>query len=226
MIRSKPLISVIMSVYNSEEYLRESINSILNQTYSNIEFIIVNDGSTDKSIDILKEYQKKDKRVLIINQKNKGLTKSLNIAIKLSSGSIIARQDADDISLIYRFEKQVYFINEKKYDLCCSRTILLPEKRISPILSYYLPTRILIYFKNPFIHGTFMIKRSGLQRVNCYDETFYFAQDFKLIHDFYKNNLKIKYLKEPLYVSRKPTSSISVLKKKDQNLSAKRLTII
>ena len=106
------LVSVIMSNYNTpEEYLRESIESILNQTYSHIEFIIVDDCSTDNSLNVIKSY-KDDRIVLIENTENLGLTKSLNKALKQAKGEFVARMDADDISLPTRFEKQVAFLKQ------------------------------------------------------------------------------------------------------------------
>ena len=96
---NNPLVSVVMSVYNSEKYLKEAIESILNQTYTNFEFIIVNDGSTDSSLDIIQEYMKKDERIVLISRDNKGLPYSLNEGIEKAKGKYIARMDADDISL-------------------------------------------------------------------------------------------------------------------------------
>lgn len=117
------LISVVMSNYNTpEEYLREAIESILNQTYSDFEFIIVDDCSTDNSLEIIESYR--DPRIVIIkNEKNLGLTKSLNRAIKSAKGEFIARMDADDISMLERFEKQVEFMkNNPSVIVCGSQT--------------------------------------------------------------------------------------------------------
>ena len=90
------LISVVMPVYNGEKYLREAIDSILAQTLIDFEFIIINDGSTDNSKSIIESYD--DKRIIYIEQENKGLSKSLNIGISLSNGEFIARMDQDDVS--------------------------------------------------------------------------------------------------------------------------------
>ena len=92
------LISVVMSVYNGDKYLSDSIESILNQTYENFEFIIINDGSEDSSIDIINKYMNYDKRIVLINRKNRGLAYSLNEGIAKSKGEYIARMDADDWS--------------------------------------------------------------------------------------------------------------------------------
>ena len=111
-----PLISVIMSVRNSDKTIKASINSILNQSFTNFEFIIINDNSSDNTNLILKEY-KKDDRIIVLNNKEKlGLTKSLNIAAKKAKGNFLARQDDDDISHKNRFKKQIEYI--KKSNTC------------------------------------------------------------------------------------------------------------
>ena len=119
------LISVIMSVYNGEKYLVQAIDSILNQTYQNFEFIIIDDCSTDNSSHILQEYAQKDSRIKIIKkEKNigiKGFIKNLNLGISLAKGKYIARMDADDISLPERFQKQVDFL-ENNDDYIFSNT--------------------------------------------------------------------------------------------------------
>ncbi|HIP11775.1 MAG TPA: glycosyltransferase family 2 protein, partial [Arcobacter sp.] len=102
-----PMVSVLLSVYNGEKYLDEAIESILNQTYQDFEFIIINDGSTDKSLEIIEKYKKEDNRIVVISRENKGLIYSLNEGISQAKGKYIARMDADDISLATRFEEQV-----------------------------------------------------------------------------------------------------------------------
>ena len=119
------LVSVIVSAYNSEETLEESINSLINQTYENIEILIMDDFSTDKSNIILKNIEKKSKKVkLFENNKNIGLTLSLNKLIKLSNGELIARHDCDDYSDPQRISKQVSFLEERNLDACTSRAIV------------------------------------------------------------------------------------------------------
>ena len=108
-------ISVILPVYNSQEFLSQSINSILNQTYKNFELIIIDDGSTDKSKEICEYFSKKDNRIIFIDKDHEGLTISLNKALKIAKGKFIARQDADDVSLPERFEKQInWFLKMKE----------------------------------------------------------------------------------------------------------------
>lgn len=96
---NNPTISVVISVYNGEKYLSEAIESVLNQTYKDFEFIIINDGSTDNSLEIIKKYQNQDERIVLISRENKGLVSSLNEGIEKAKGKYIARMDADDICL-------------------------------------------------------------------------------------------------------------------------------
>ena len=108
MNNSKPLISVIMSAYNSEKSIGKAVESILNQDYRNFEFLVLDDCSSDNTHEIIQEYTKGDNRLKIYkNEKNIGLTKSLNILIKNSKGDYIARQDADDVSLNHRLDIQI-----------------------------------------------------------------------------------------------------------------------
>ena len=108
-----PRISVVMPAYNSEKYISEAIESILNQTFTDFEFIILNDGSTDNTAKIISEYAGKDKRIKFVNnEQNKGLVGVLNEGLDLANGEYIARMDSDDISLPMRFEKQIKYMDE------------------------------------------------------------------------------------------------------------------
>jgi glycosyltransferase involved in cell wall biosynthesis len=222
-MKSTPQISVVMSVYNGEVYLEEAIESILNQTITDFEFVIINDGSSDNSIGIIKHYATVDSRIKFVTHENIGLTKSLNIGINMSRGKYIARQDADDLSVVNRFEKQLPWLEEKKYDLCCSRAWLIDKKRVTPRIKYYFPKKLLIKISNPFIHGTYFIKKSIFDKLGGYDEEFRFAQDYKLMSDIMANGYKIKYLKEVLYKSRSPENSISVKHRLEQRNTSKEL---
>lgn len=105
---NKPEISVVMGVYNAAPYLREAIESILNQTFTNFEFIIINDGSTDESLSIIKSY--KDDRIVLIDQENRGHSIALNIGLRKAKAKYVARMDSDDRSLPDRFALQYEFL--------------------------------------------------------------------------------------------------------------------
>ena len=190
-----------MPVYNGEDFIETAIQSILNQTFRDFEFLILNDGSNDKTLEIINKYSQKDNRIKIINQNNVGLTKSLNTCINLSQGAYIARQDADDISVNSRFEKQVYFLRKEKYDFCCSRTYVKDTKTISPRYLYYLPFKFTLLFRNPFIHGSWMFKKSIIDKVGLYDESIKYAQDYDYISRLVYAKNRVKYIKESLYIT-------------------------
>ncbi len=185
---TKDLISVVMSNYNTNElFLRASIESILNQTYENFEFIIVDDCSTDNSVDVIESYN--DKRIkLIKNKENMGLTKSLNIAIRAAKGEFIARMDADDISLPQRFEKQVEFLKQNPEYIACGTAIKVfggqeKEKIICRTIPDIESFRIHLLFGNyPNIaHPTAMFNHSLLKKHDIeYDEKCLLAQDYKM----------------------------------------------
>lgn len=216
MKNNNPLISVIMSVYNNSNTLSESIESIVTQDYNNLEFLIMDDGSNDDSLNILRTFEESDTRIKVfVNKRNLGLTKSLNILISEAKGEIIARQDADDISYKQRLSKQFSFMLKKNLDLVTARANRVNSNKKIPNISFYIPKKIVIKYKNPFIHGTLFIKKTILKSVGNYDEDFYYAQDYKLMSDLIKNNYKIGFIKEPLYLLNQE-DNISKLYKKEQ----------
>ena len=201
MTSSNALVSVLLSTYNSEESIGESIDSLLSQTYKNLEILISDDGSTDSTKEICKKFQLKDERVLFFsNKKNVGLTKSLNNLAQKASGSLIARHDADDISLPYRIEEQIQFMKTKKLDAVTSRSLVKQNNKKRPGISFYIPDKLLINRKNPFIHGTLIIKKNVFQEIGYYDERFYYAQDYKLFYDLLDKGYKVKTLNKELYI--------------------------
>lgn len=192
------MISVIMSVYNGDKFLSSSIESILKQTYSDFELLILDDGSTDNTSKILNSYRNHEKIRLFKNNENIGLTKSLNLLINKSKGSYIARQDCDDLSDSKRLQKQLSYLLKYDLDACTARAINKQSNRLTPRFSYYLPYKISVKFKNPFIHGTLFIKSEILKKL-MYDERLYYAQDYLLFLQILKS-YKIKTLNQGLYI--------------------------
>ncbi|MDH5190211.1 MAG: glycosyltransferase [Gammaproteobacteria bacterium] len=162
---NSPLVSVIMPVYNGEKYLKEAIESILGQTYKNIEFIIINDGSKDRSIHIINEYIKRDERVTVIDRGNKGLLKSLDEGILRSKGEYIARMDADDVSYATRIEEQCSILYKNRdIDIvgCHFEKIDANGNKIGIEISPVEKDDILfkLTYSVPFAHASVMIRRS------------------------------------------------------------------
>ena len=193
--------SLIMSTYNHEKSLSQSINSILSQTYEDFEFLIINDCSTDGTESVLEKFKKKDSRIKVFNNyKNLGLTKSLNLLIKESKGNLIFRQDSDDISLPNRLLKQVSLLRHPKNHACVTRAVNSHTLKKIPNMSYNFPYKFVMNFKNPFIHGTLGIKKEVLYDVGLYDEKFYYAQDYQLYKKLIMSKYKIIKLREVHYV--------------------------
>lgn len=208
-MNDNPKISVIMSVYNDENYLKESIESILNQEFKDFEFIIVNDKSTDNSLKIINKFH--DKRILIINnKKNLGLTKSLNIALKLAKGKYIARQDADDISLPQRFKKQYSFL-EKNPEIALLGTSIYRidenSNELETVLSFEQPSFKHMLNWNHFKHGSVLFRKVLVNEIGGYNELFEYVQDYEFWLRISKR-YKVRNLKDPLYKLRIHNASI------------------
>ena len=210
-----PKISVIMSVYNGERYLREAIESILNQTFADFEFIIVNDGSTDSSLEIIQSYQ--DERIRVINNEiNIGLTKSLNKAITEAHGEYIARQDADDISLPNRFEEQLRYLEQHPETVLLGTSIYMIDedgKTLGKCTAMAEPSKSLTK-GNPFNHGSTMFKSEIVHKLGGYNELFRYCQDYELWLRMAKY-YEVRNLKQVLYKLRSHDENIQ-FKKRDE----------
>lgn len=137
----KPLVSVIMPVYNAGEFLVEAIESILTQTVKDFEFLIIEDHSTDNSWEIIRKYQKKDKRIKAFRNKSRiGLVKSLNFLIPKTRGQYIARMDADDISLPARFARQIEYLETHSDIIACGGQEFIIDEKGNIIAEKYFPT--------------------------------------------------------------------------------------
>lgn len=216
-----PKISVVMSVYNGSRYLDESIRSILGQTFPDLEFIIVDDSSIDETYDILEGYRKKDARVIVLkNETNIGLTKSLNNGIKKASGGYIARQDADDISMPDRLKKQLDFL-ERNEDYCCLGTFYSIIDRHGNIkYDVKLPTNPedlnrALKTVNPLCHGSVMFRKQSAEKVGLYPEDYRYSQDYAFWHALARS-FKLANLPEFLYRARIHKEAIGIRNKQEQ----------
>lgn len=196
----QPKISVIMSVYNDSKRVEDAILSIHEQTYKNYEFLILDDGSTDDTFDICRNYQKKYKKIkLFKNINNIGLTKSLNLLAAKADGEYLARQDSDDVSLPSRLLTQLTYMKEKNSNVCTTRAIIRDSKRLKPRFAHIIHPSLVIKYKNPFVHGTLMIDKKLFNKIGGYDDQFRYSQDFKLYQDVINNDEKIHFLNTVLY---------------------------
>lgn len=222
---SYPLISVVMSVYNGEKYLSEAIDSILLQSYSNLELIIVSDGSTDNSVDIIRKYMVTDNRIVLIDRENKGLPFSLNEGIARAKGKYIARMDADDISLPNRLEKQIRYLHENKLDVCGSYCEAFGEnirhRIIAPPISH-TDIKFRLMFSSAFAHPTVMFRKEVFDKV-AYNCSYKVAQDYKLWVDIVSKGFKLGNIPEVLMRYRTHSGQASTKKSEMQKKAAKQI---
>ncbi|MDE5413805.1 glycosyltransferase [Alkalihalobacterium chitinilyticum] len=200
----QPKVSIIMGVYNAAVTLSESIDSLLNQTYTNWELIMCDDGSSDESYQIAKQYEKKYWNVKVIkNGQNQGLASSLNRCLEYCTGDYIARQDADDRSLPTRIEKEVEMLNQNsQYDIVSTGMRFFDEKgtwgEICPVEE---PLAADFIIQSPFCHAPSMVRHKALLAVNGYDVTkkTLRVEDYNLWFRMYANGSRGCNIIEPLY---------------------------
>lgn len=183
----QPYISVVMPVYNADQFLVSSVRSILHQTFTNFEFIIINDGSTDTSEQKLNHLRENDPRIRLISRENKGLTATLNEGVRYAQGMYIARMDADDIALPERFAKQVLFLDTHPDHVAVGSRVLLIDPDNSPICLFSTETEHdaidqahLAGKGGAICHPALMVRRSALERVGGYREIMSHAEDLDL----------------------------------------------
>ena len=179
-----PKVSVVMSVYNGEKYLREAVDSILNQTFRDFEFIIIDDGSTDSTPEILRSYE--DPRIVLLrNEQNIGLTKSLNRELAVAQGEYIARMDADDVSLPERLEKQANFLEGHPQVALVGTAFAGIDERGQVRWEWQealtdLEIKWQLLIENAFGHSTTMFRRDAAAAVGNYPEERVVCQDYAL----------------------------------------------
>lgn len=227
---SNPKVSIIMPVYNAELYLKDSIDSILNQTYLDYEFIIINDGSTDRTDEIIRGYS--DGRIkYVINDVNIKLIKTLNKGLLLSRGEFIARMDADDIANEKRIELQVAEMQNENVVVCGTQIEFIDSDSNKISRTYRYPTDEIeiigsTLFRSPIAHPSAMIRRSSLiENKIIYDQNYPHAEDTKLWIDLLSHgsivNLEDVMLKYRL--SDTQISSVYSAEQKQNSFSAREL---
>lgn len=169
---SNPKLSVVMPAYNAGAYLRGAVTSILDQTFRNFEFIIVNDGSSDTTASILQEYERLDSRIKVVHQDNQGMISALNRGCRLARGRYIARMDADDISLPQRFERQLEYI-ESHPQIGILGTWIRKVRNELAAETWCPPTnpkmlKWSLFFGVCVAHPTVLMRREVLEKLNFY----------------------------------------------------------
>lgn len=186
-MKRQPLVSIILPTYNRGEYIERAIKSVLEQTYKNIELIIVNDGSSDDTPKILSEISARDPRIIILtNKTNLGLVKTLNKGVKNARGKYIARIDDDDIwSDSEKLKKQVRFLEGNPDYILVGGGVIAVDKEGREIVRYLLPEkdeeiRSFLLLNNPFAHSTVVFKKDVWEKVRGYNEELSFSEDWDL----------------------------------------------
>jgi glycosyltransferase involved in cell wall biosynthesis len=180
----KPRVSVILPVYNAERFLARAIESILAQQFTDFELIVIDDGSTDRSAEVIAQF--KDRRVIHVTQQNIGLARTLNKAISMSHGALIARHDNDDLSHPQRLMKQVEaFGKYPELVLLGTAARIVDEngrdtgrQHVHPLSNHAL--RFHLLFDNPFVHTSVMLRREAFDRAGGYPESRDVFEDFAL----------------------------------------------
>ncbi len=221
---NSPLVSVIMPAYNTEKYVGQAIESILNETYKKYEFIIVDDASTDSTPTILRDFKRKDKRIIILRNKNNlGVTKSLNRALKKARGKYIARMDADDWAYPDRLRLQVDQMEKHpkvtvsgSYIEVCDKNLKVKYTRKYHLSDENIRKHIFRY--SPFAHPV-TIWRGDVIKKERYDERLKISQDYELYFRVGKRG-KFMNLDKPLLKLRIHGTSISATKSDFQLINA------
>ena len=223
---SSPVISVLMPVYNTESFIAESIESILNQSFTDFELIICNDASTDSSKEIIEQY--KDPRVRYFeNEKNLGIVATRNKLFSLARGEFLAIMDADDISLPKRLEKQLKFLQKNpEYGVCGTWAKKIDNQ--SKTLGYIqMPVhnddiKVNLLFQSSFVQSTVCLRKSALNDLQ-YDPNFIVAEDY----DFWERlSHKTKMYNLPKYLALYRWHESNISKKKEESIQNNRRTII
>lgn len=182
-----PKLSVVLSVYNGEQFLAQTLDSILGQSFNDFELIAIDDGSSDRTFEILSAYHKTDHRlVLVKNNGNIGIPKSRNHGCNLARGEYIAVSDADDISVQNRFERQVQFLEQYSDIMLVGSSAELINDAGDQIGRVNLPTSPgylgwLLILRNPFVHSSIMMRRAAGAAVGFYSENTPVALDYDLV---------------------------------------------
>jgi glycosyltransferase involved in cell wall biosynthesis len=223
-VAKSPAITVLMAACNAEDIVGESVEAILGQDFTDFEFIIINDGSSDQTLSLLNSYAKRDKRIRVIDQENTGLTRALNRGLKSARGQLIARIDADDIAMPDRLTRQ-YDVMSKSADILLTGgkciSIFPKDKEVPSRWISEEKLRKAVFFNTPFAHSTAMFRRDAAKKLGWYDESFITSQDMEFWMRFMKEG-RVVMINHPLIRRYVGEDSISVKRRWRQFYDAAR----
>lgn len=183
---NNPIVSVLMPVYNAESYVTAAVESILSQTFVDFEFIIIDDGSTDASLKILKAYAANDERIRLTSRRNRGLVPTLNEMLSQAKGEFIARMDADDVAMPERFARQIEFLESEPDVVCVGGAHEVIDEKGRLLTRLELPEKndeiqqLALAGHTSICHPCAMIRRELMIKVGGYDEAMLPAEDLDL----------------------------------------------
>jgi glycosyltransferase involved in cell wall biosynthesis len=225
-----PKISVIMPAYNAQKYIAEAIESILNQTFRDFEFIIIDDASTDKTWEIIQKYAQKDRRTIALkNAENLQNYKTRNNGIAIARGKYIATMDADDWSYPDRLQKQVEFMEKNPEVVLCGSFVEICDKNLDVLNKRNYPEtdekiRKKLFRYSPFCHPSTMWRTVTVKKVGGYNDVYPIAQDYKM--EFKVGRFgKFANLPEVLHKLRVHSGSLSMRYSKKQELYTLRIRL-
>ncbi|MDD2774383.1 MAG: glycosyltransferase [Gallionella sp.] len=205
-----PLISVALPVYNGEAYLAEAVDSILAQSFTNFELIIIDDGSTDDSLRVLREFEKRDARIRLVARENRNLATTLNDIIDMARGKWVARMDQDDIALPHRFARQLAWLTQTEADICGSWALLFgaASHRVLKHPQSDAANKVELLFGCAFAHPTVIMKTELVKQLR-YDKTWEKCEDYDLWERAARANWKMTNVPEVLLHYRLHEAQIS-----------------
>ena len=217
----KPEISVLMPIFNAGRFLKEAVDSILNQTFSNFELLILDDGSTDKSLDIISSFT--DNRIHVFSDnKNKGIVHQLNKGLHHAKAPLIARMDADDIAMPNRLKIQKDLLDDNTdIEMVASSVEIINEKNeIQKVI--HQPSKqadILFSFcrmKNPFYHPSVMYRKRSVKEAGGYRDKYLHMEDFDLWFRLYRKGIQMSNIEKVLLQYRVHNHQISITERSHQ----------
>jgi glycosyltransferase involved in cell wall biosynthesis len=184
--QAAPLVSVLMPVYNSQKYLSRAIESVLNQSFRDFEFIMIDDGSIDDSLGIMEWYAQHHERIRIMSRPNTGIVGALNDGLEIARGALLARMDADDVCMSTRLEKQVAYLDAHPECVMVGSRVLLIDAEGSPICEWAVETthdeidQSHIERRWPVVHPSVVIRSEALKRLGGYRQKYDTQEDIDL----------------------------------------------
>lgn len=221
-MKKDPSMTVLMTVYNGGEYLKTAVGSVLNQTYRDFEFLVINDCSTDESLDIIKSFN--DNRIVLHNnEKNLGQTKSLNIGLRLAKGKYVARMDADDMAFPMWLEKMVTLLSKNpEYVAVGAAAVTMNDKgktgKLLKTPSSFAEVVFHTFFGSAINHVGALLNKEIILKNGGYNEEFKIVQDFELWSSLIRNKYRITNIPEVLIAVRVHTNSKGFIEEKNRGL--------